>query len=299
MFRDAMSKNTTHYKEIVIGSGLPAVMYSFFNSTPLIFKKTRKPEVFETFDPRYKLKYTKKLEGLFDFTKTQQEVWTKIIFALQGAGLITSNEYTLSLRIDTTNKEIKVVTYKAGLVTFTYDKLIIFEDEDLQGLPVPIQRLDEFQVIDWFRVKSCGPHSASYIKGTDKFINEVHFVEFSATRRPNSLAAISYLTLSQMMSFDFSDTMAKFKIQEMMKKEGIKGPKNGEDPSNPGEHRYGPIKLESAYRKMWRRDMHLYPPVDGVEFYNTDALGVIMNSKLDKESYQYKLYKMINGTGGE
>ena len=283
----------------MIGSSLPAVMYSFFNSTPMIFKKTRKPELFETFDDRYKLKYTKKLDGLFDFSKGQQEVWTKIVFALQGAGLIVSNEYTLSLRLDTTSKEIKIVTYKAGLVTFTYDRLIVFEDEDLQGLPTPMQRLEEFRVIDWFRVRSCGPHNLSRIKGSDKFVSDIYFVALAGDSRPSSLAAVSSLTLSQMMSFDFSDTMAKFKIQEMMKKEGIKGPRNGEDPSKPGEYKYGSIKLESAYRKMWRRQMHVYPPVSGLEFYNLDTLGVIMNSKVDKESYQYKLYKMINGTGGK
>lgn len=292
-----MSKTPTHHKEIVVGSSLSAVMYSFFNSIPMIFKKTRKPELFEVFDSRYNLKYTDKLEGLFDFNKTQQEIWTRIVFSLQGAGLVISNEYTLSLRVDTKNKELKVVTYKAGLITFTYDKLTVFEDEDLQGLPVPIQRLEDFYVVDWFRVRSCGPHSVPNIKGTDKFINEIHFLSLTSTGRPSSLAAISYLTLSQMMSFDFSDTMAKFKIQEMMKKSGIQGPKNGKDPSNPEQWRYGPIKLESAYRKMWRRDMHLYPAMEGVEFYNVDALGVIMNNKVDKESYQYKLFKMIDGTG--
>jgi len=294
-----MNKKATHYEEIVIGSSLSAVMYSFFNSTPMIFKKTRKPELYETFDKRYKLKYTKKLDDLFDFTKGQQEVWTKIIFALQGAGLITSNEYTLSLRLDSTNKEIKIVTYKAGLKTFTYDKLIIFEDEDIQGLPTPIQRLEEFEVVDWFRVRACGPHTLSGIKGNDKFVSDVHFVALAGDSRPSSLAAVSYLTLSQMMSFDFSDTMAKFKIQEMMKKEGIKGPRNGEDPSKPGEYRYSPIKLEAAYRKMWRKQMHIYPSIDGIEFYNLDPLGVIMNNKVDKGTYQYKLYKMINGTGGK
>ena len=294
-----MSKEIKHYKEIVIGSGLNAILYSFFNSVPIIFKKTKRPELFEVFDSRYESKYTKKIENIIDFDKTQREAWTKLVFALNGAGLIISNEYTLSLRIDARNKQLKIVTYKAGINSFSYDKLIIFDDEELQGLPAPSQRIDEYEVIDWFKVRACGPHDLNIIKTKDKFVNKIHFVSFNEGPRPESIASVSYLTTSQLMSFEFSDTMAKFKVQKLMKKNGIKGPRNGKDPKDPKKYKYYSIKIESAYRKTHRKSMNVYDKIEGIEFMYMDPIDVIMNGKLDKDSYQYKLYHMMDGSGRE
>ena len=68
---------------------------------------------------------------------------------------------------------------------------------------------------DWLAFNSGGKHNVDFIQGEDQFINKIWF--YSSDRIPSNngvkdACSVSYLTEEQVDNFDFSETMAKFKI---------------------------------------------------------------------------------------
>ena len=107
-----------------------------------------------------------------------------------------------------------------------------------------------------------------------EFVKDIIFypTDRSDNRNLKDLVAVSYLTDEQINDFNYSDTMAKFKIIEMMKDAGIRGARNGRDVNNPERFKYYAIKIEPAQRIIERNVTKYYDADDRFEFvYDTVA----------------------------
>ena len=305
MFRGVMSKLDATYDKIIVGSGLNAALYSFYHSIPIIFITKKKPSLTEFFEPEVDLSKLL-LEEVENKLRTSTgteikglqkiELWTKLMFSLNAAGLIVGGERFLSLRVDEEKKTIRGLTLQNGFPTIKFNNLIVFDDMQIRGLPRSKKKCDKYKVIDIIHVKSCGKHDIDYIKTEDKFVNEIFFKKktsrFSSHR---DILAVSYLENHELISWDYADTMTKFKVESTMQQHGIKGPKNGKDPKNPDIQLYGKIKLVSGYRKMFKQNMDQYEDTDSITFVDLEDEFVLSHYNPDLNSEQYKIYKIING----
>ena len=233
-----------HLDVVVLGNTAAAFIYSQGNNLPIIINNTNKPHRFEKIN-----------------NKNSLSVWHKLYYSLSLAGLNLLGTKAQSTRIK--EKELSITTKDARVIKFDYNKIIIFDDDSVVGLPVPKKENKDFIVLDWIAAKSCQAHEYKYWKTKDKFVNEIYFYpsERLDGYHPNKkdLAVISHLNKSQLEDFEYSDTYAKFKAMSMMKDAGIGGRKCG------GNNQYA-LKLEVERREIRKARMHSYENTENLEF---------------------------------
>jgi len=275
------------YDQIVIGGGLNACLYAYFNDCPCIFTSANPPFRFDDFDESLA-----QILGVRSFSKL--ELWERLIAVLGLSGLLPMSDKTASITI---NKNVlKAVSHISRLGRFEFDKLIIFDDEKVSGLPFLENRIElQAKVIDWFSVRSGMEHPHDIIDTHDHFINRIYFYPSDridgakGKRIRKDLVAVSYLEPDQLNNFDYSPTMARFKIIQLMKDAGIRGARNGRDTYNPKLYRYYSPKIESAQREILRDIKNYYEPDDRFEFRYDTAEEILKNFAGELESYSSRL----------
>ena len=93
---------------------------------------------------------------------------------------------------------------------------------------------DKYVCYDWIAFNRGGKHQVDYIKTQDDFVQEIWF--YSSDRIDgNTLVkdarAVSYLTQQELSDFNYSETMARFKVVNEMEERGMKGKFNGYGPN--------------------------------------------------------------------
>jgi hypothetical protein len=101
------------------------------------------------------------------------------------------------------------------------------------------------------------------------------------------------LSEDQIKAFDFSDTMAKFKILKLMKENGIRGARNGRDMNNPNIYRYYSPKIEAVERQIIPNIKNYYQQDKRFEF-RYDTPGEILESfKFNTNTYSFKISEFL------
>ena len=280
------------YDQIVVGGGLNALLYAYFNDCPCIFTSANPPFRFNNFDEAFDFSFL----GVRSSSKL--ELWERLIALLGLSGLLPMTNKTASITI---NKNVlKAVTRISRLGRFQFDKLIIFDDEKVSGLPFLKNRIElPAKVIDWFSVRSGMEHHHDGMSTQDNFVNRVYFYPSDrldgakGKRIRKDLVAISYLEPDQLNNFDYSPTMARFKIIQLMKDAGIRGARNGRDTYNPKLYRYYSPKIESAQREIVRDIKNYYEPDERFEFRYDTPEEIIKNFAGELESYSSKLARIL------
>ena len=125
---EKMHQHIFGHNEIVIGGGLDALLYAYFNNCPCIFTSANPPFRFDNFDQTFDFH----LWGILSPSKL--ELWEKLIRVLGLAGLLPMADKTASITID--KNTLKAVTRSSRLGRFEFNKLAIFNDEGIKGLPL-------------------------------------------------------------------------------------------------------------------------------------------------------------------
>ena len=288
-----IDKHEYYYETIVIGGGLNALLFSYYNNFPCIFVESDIPFEFDVF------------QGEFDFSflglgndPGKALVWQRLITALSLAGLVPMSDKTESISIQ--GNKLKAVTKNSRLGRFEFEKLIVFDDRGMRGLPnLRKQKIGKCRVIDWFHVRSGMEHSHDSFETEDNFIQKVifypseRFGNQTSGRLRKDLVAISYLDEGDLSMFDYSDTMAKFKITQMMKDAGIKGARNGRDANNPNIYRYYSPKIEAAERQIFRDIKSFYKKDKRFEFRHETPEEIIKLFSCNPESYSCKITDLL------
>ena len=192
-------------------------------------------------------------------------------------------DFAESIRVQ--DNQLKIATERQRTTKINFNKLVIFNDEKISGLTAPTkEERGKNRVIDWFSVRSGCNHDVDYLVDGDDFINKVIFYPTKRSENQNlkDLYTESYLTDEQLTDFDYSETMARFKILKMMKAEGMRGERNGRNPKYPENssvtYKYYAVKIEPSERVVYSATKRFYDPDPRFEFrYDTieEALAIV------------------------
>jgi len=186
-----------YWPDVVIGADIDAVEFAYKNNFHLL--KNRVP-------------YHHSYEGI-------EEPWASMCYDLYARGMCPFVDKISKIRVDQNDKTIKVIT---GHNTFEicYDNLHVFDSENVGGVENH-KELVHYRVVDWFDCKGLYDLSCKQIISDDDFVNRVMFFKsrrIDGNQRYLDLLCESFLTDSQLKSFEYSDTMVRFKVRDMLKK---------------------------------------------------------------------------------
>ena len=301
----SLDKHVYEIDELVIGNSLEAVSYSFLNHCPIIVNDDNKIKFFDFFRPddnleKYKIepeKYQlntnrgKKIVG-----SSKLEVWQRIIFSMSLAGLLPVNDLVSSVRIENEDS-LKVTTKNSRVIKFKFNSLRIFDDENISGLDIPSIE-ENYRVIDWVNVRAGMNHEYDKFETKDNFVNEVYFYPSQravgkAGEDRKDLVSVSYLNKEQLKDFEYSDTYVKFKVKDLMKQNGIKGPKNGKRWDDPNKWAYHSIKIEPSKREITRLTKPTYENKGNFIFDSRNEREVYCAVEQKEKGYLNKVYDSL------
>jgi len=134
------------------------------------------------------------------------------------------------------------------------------------------------KVTDYFKFKNMKKNiNFNTLSTLDSFVSEVQFVKSSSSSVDSphigGCLAISHLMESDLEKFDFSDTMVRFKLLDLLRKKGFKGKRSGV--YKDGSTKYASMKLFHIDRSVEQYSC-LYKDSDTVKF-----LGLSTEKALD------------------
>jgi hypothetical protein len=126
-----------------------------------------------------------------------------------------------------------------------------------------------YRTLDWFDVRSGMKHDYNYLLDDSEFCKKIHFYlswRIDGNYDRKDLVCESYLTEEQLNDVNYSDSISRLKVLNMMKEAGIRGTGNGVG-------RWLPIKLE-----LWKREIYPINKFDYIEKNN-----IIVDNRSTKE----------------
>lgn len=287
-----LDRHIYQYDTMVIGGGLSATLYSYYNNLPCIYISGAPPFRFDVLE-----------EGsLLGSEETNMlEIWRKLNFILGVSGKSPMGGKVSSINIS--DNLLKAPTHNSRMGRFEFKKLIIFDDQGVFGLPsIRNQKIGKSRVLDWFDVRSGMEHDHDFLETEGNFIQKVifypsdRFGNQKSGRVRKDLVSISYLDEGDVKDFEYSDTMARFKILQMMKDAGIKGARNGRDTYNPEIYRYYSPKIEATQREIFPDIKNYYEDDERFEFRYDTADELIKQFTEEPNNYSSKLLNLLTKT---
>lgn len=201
------------WENIVVGADLDAIRFAYDNKYFLI--KNRLP-YHHSYEP------------------AEQE-WAEKIYQLHAMALVPFVDKLSSLRVYPEEKILKVFTDR-NVYTIRYDKLHLYDDENVEGASLD-RELAHYRVVDWFDCQGLYDLDFDEITTSDKFVNTIKLFKtrrIDGNQKYLDLLCESFLAEEQLKNFDYSDTMARFKVVDALKKRGVGNPR----------------------MSLWKRDIH-------------------------------------------
>jgi hypothetical protein len=183
------------WRDVVVGADLDAVEFAHDNNFFLI--KNRAP-------------YHHSYENI-------EAPWAEKSYELYSLGLAPFVDKVSNIRVLPKEKVIKVMTLRNSF-TIQYEKLHLFDTENVDG--VSLQReLSHYRVIDWFDCKGLYDLDFDELTTKDKFVSKIKLfktLRIDGDQKYLDLLCESFLTEDQLKSFDYGDTMARFKVADLL-----------------------------------------------------------------------------------
>lgn len=290
-----LSFHTYHYNNLIIGSTLPAILYSYFNQIPIIYNKIEAPFMFEYYEKDYKLDFLYfKIYVMYtlivyknnpiNFYFFKYDIYERLLYLLSMSGYVPFENKIKTITIEK-NKLLTIVLKSGKNIKVTYDNLIIFNDWMLTGLPEPKKENDNYVVADWIDTKQSDEQELDLIEDKkNNFVNKLYLYptgrlknNWSRKKKSSKLAfykdlvAVSYLTKEQIESEDYSQNIVRLKALKMMNKAGCLGKKRMEHNKTTGEIYRRPLKIVPVERNFRLIKQNEYDNIENIEFiYDTD-----------------------------
>ncbi len=260
----------THANNIVVGGDVASLLWALKEDYWVVFTEPRKPFPFE------KLPTGDPTQALWEFLALQLNYRGKILG-------VTPNQ---SIRAD--DGVLKVMTKNGSLLNYKFDQLVVTNPEMFQGgrIQEPLDR--KMFVVDTVRM-SAQPHDYVYHYVGDDFVNEIHFWIHG---RRKTLEVVSYLKESQLDVFEHSWVPMRYKLLEIVKGLGMKGPSGG-------KQRTYPLRFEYKKRTVRPVENHTYHDEDKIKFITVNE-NELWNEKVRalwqkwSESFRWMDMEMTN-----
>lgn len=226
------------YPNIVVGSSLEAVTFAYINKYPLFFESGKRPFRFDYLPPNLELDFLKLGRDRLRTLKTFQDekpvgiayelLWERLLFILSIVGNVPLSNMCKSFRYD----ESKITCFNdySKIAEVTYKKMYNFKQDDKKST---------FLCRDWIAFNSGGKHEIDLIETTDQFVNQIWFYpsdRICGNTKVKDACAISFIDKEHVNNFEFSQTMARFKVVKDMKDRGMKGLLSSYGPNGKPKH---------------------------------------------------------------
>lgn len=244
---------TYEFKHVVVGGDLRATTYAYTRNLPLLINVFKEPYPWEE----------------------SRQLQENMLFAMSLVGKVPLANKASVVRFD--GNTIHVSTEDARTIRIKFDKATIFDTENVLGLPPPKTISDtKLMVVDWFMVHNGGLHDVDVIESDGDFVQQLFFYRSDRNnfKKTKDAVAVSYMTREQLRDPEYSDTIVRFKVLELMKANGIHGPKKG---MREGKQRYHPIELEIDDREIRIIEMDKFKDTSNLKF-NYQSLDKIITT---------------------
>ena len=219
---------------ITYGSSLAALQHAYENDTSLLLDQSGPPFAYEEMNIR--------------------KAWGLLYAKLGIKGQIIGGDALTGCHIQ---DDIITTVRKGNVVKKTkYGTLHVFSDKNIVGLPAPSKENNNYKVVDYLDATSLSIPHVDILKFEDNLVSEIRFFK-NSIRSKTRIYVFSTLTKKQLQNFDYSDTMVKFKCEELLKASGFTGSKNGKKKLL--------IKLNSTRREAYKK-MDFYEDTDKIKF---------------------------------
>jgi hypothetical protein len=222
--------------EIAYGSSLEALRFASQRGMRLIMEDP-------SFPPPYEKAHVK-------------EEWATLYFNLLLSGQTIGGDSVTGTHIG--EEHLQVVCKGSVVNKVDYDKLYVFSDKKIFGLPSPHAVTDVYTVIDHLQQVSLSVPHLNYIETPDRLANHVHIYK-RTPKEKTQIYVISSLNQKELRNFDFSDTMVRFKCEELLRENGFKGSANGKHKRT--------LRLETLGRSVAPL-MDEYADTDRIKFFD-------------------------------
>jgi hypothetical protein len=222
------------YDKVVIGSCLDAVLCAFNNQYPIFFTNPARPFRFNYLPPAANLECLKINQLPKSLTTPHEQkvvgvseeiLWERLLYLLSLEGNSPLSDLCHSIRYD--GERVVCSNEYSKIFEFKFNECLYFDDASSHGF-VSKNTLDEDSYIcyDYIAFNSGGKHEIDYLHTGDDFVSEIWF--YSSDRIDGDTpvrdaCAVSRLTERQLLNFDYSETMARFKAVYEMELKGMKG----------------------------------------------------------------------------
>ena len=147
-----MKNHKYSFDKVVIGGNINAIVYSYINNLPLVMNCLSRP---------------------FFVNEKELDLWNKLFFLLSLSGLNLFGDKVDQIRVD--KEELLVTTKDLKAFKVNYNKLVIFDDKNIIGLPIAKKKKDKFMVLDWIIANPCTKHDHEYFHIGDDLIKEIYY----------------------------------------------------------------------------------------------------------------------------
>jgi len=243
------------YDTVVLGSDLRALLFAFNNRLPVVFAEQRRPFRFDYFNNEdlsclqiENVQKTLKTPRGADKTVgiAKHVLWERLLFFLSLEGRIPLADICDSIRYN--GDRFICSNEYSKIAEIAFNKCYYFGDNKALGIEKKVVDKGEYICYDWISFKRGGKHDIDYIKTRDPFVNEIWF--YSSDRIEGNTGVkdacvASRIKYDDILDFDFSETAARFKMEEEMYKRGMKGPKRQQyrvSDGTPYEIKYTPFR---------------------------------------------------------
>ena len=261
---------------IVIGSSLAALLYAFNNELPIFFAQTRKPFRFDYLDPELDLSFLK-LPGETKSLTTFGEdkivgtpkvlLWERLLFLLGLSGNAPLSDRCTSMRIN--DQSLICSNEYAKIAEIEFKTAYFFGDDKCSGLVAEKEVAnDAMMCYDWIAFHRGGKHEIDYIETDDSFVKQIWFYpsdRIDGATKVKDACLVSFLSKEDLSSFDYSETMARFKAVSEMEDRGMKGVFNGYSPT--GRPKYYKFRTSNIAREKraqfdapWKEEVGVEAP---------------------------------------
>ena len=176
-------------------------------------------------------------------------LWERLLFLLSLDGKMPLSNLCQNIRYD--NERVVCSNEYSKIMEFKFNHCYYFGDTGAQGwIEEKLLAKREYMCYDYIAFNRGGKHNIDYIKTGDNLASEIWFYpsdRIDGTTAVKDACVISRLTEDELLNFEYSETMARFKMISEMESRGMKGLFNGYGPT--GKPKYYKFRTTHAGRR--------------------------------------------------
>ena len=184
--------------------------------------------------------------------------WASLYFTLLLGGEAIGGDTVTGTHV---HDDVLKVVCKGGVVnTVPYENLYVFSDKNIFGLPAPHTLNPLYTVVDHLEPLSLSQPHVDFIETEEHLVHRIHLHKANPVAK-TKIYAVSFLTEEELHDFDFSDTIVRFKCEDLLKQNGFEGARNGKTKRA--------LKLTTVERQV-QSPMHRYHNTEKIKFFNAN-----------------------------